>query len=76
MQAHHTLPYAFETEFSRIGINVHDPKYGIWLDSKLHNKLSHKYNAEWNFFKINSTYTEEQVMEYARILMDEIYGQK
>ena len=25
MQAHHTLPYAFETEFSRIGINVHDP---------------------------------------------------
>ena len=38
MQAHHTLPYAFETRFSRIGINIHDPKYDAWLDSKLHNK--------------------------------------
>ena len=76
MQAHHTLPYAFETEFSRIGINIHDPKYGAWLDSKLHKKLSHKYNAEWKkFFKDNPSYTVEQVMEYAQKLMTEIYGQ-
>ena len=38
MQAHHTLPYAFETEFSRIGINVHDPKYG-WILSCITNYL-------------------------------------
>ncbi len=77
VQAHHTLPYAFENKFSDIGINIHDPKYGVWLDSTLHNKLSHKYNEAWGmFFEANSTYTEEQVLEYARKLMDEIYGQK
>ena len=76
MQAHHTLPYKFEKRFSDIGINIHDPKYGVWLDSKLHNKLSHKYNAEWKkFFKDNPSYTIEQVMEYAQKLMTEIYGQ-
>ena len=76
MQAHHTLPYAFEKRFSDIGINIHDPKYGVWLDSKQHNKLSHKYNAEWKkFFDTNPSYTEEQVMEYAKTLMNEIYGQ-
>jgi RHS repeat-associated protein len=76
MQAHHTLPYAFEKRFSDIGINIHDPKYGVWLDSKQHNKLSHKYNAEWEkFFDTNPSYTEEQVMEYAKTLMNEIYGQ-
>lgn len=76
MQAHHTLPYTFEKRFSDIGINIHDPKYGVWLDSKQHNKLSHKYNAEWKkFFDTNPSYTEEQVMEYAKTLMNEIYGQ-
>ena len=76
MQAHHTLPYAFEKRFSDIGINIHDPKYGVWLDSKLHNKLSQKYNKAWEkFFEANSTYKEEEVMEYATKLMNEIYGQ-
>ncbi len=76
MQAHHTLPCAFEKRFSDIGIKIHDPKYGVWLDSKQHNKLSHKYNAEWEkFFKTNPSYTEEQVMEYEKKLMNEIYGQ-
>lgn len=52
-----------------IGINIHDPKYGVWLESTLHNKLSHKYNEAWEkFFKANPTYTEEQVMEYAQKL--------
>ena len=75
-QAHHILPYAFEGKFSDIGINIHDPKYGVWLDSKLHNKLSHKYNEAWaKFFEANSTYTKEQVIEYATKLMYEIYGQ-
>ena len=76
MQAHHTLPYTFEDKFSDIGINIHDPKYGVWLDSTIHNKLSQKYNKEWEkFFESNSTYTEGQVIEHATKLMKEIYGQ-
>ena len=76
MQAHHTLPYAFEKKFSDIGINIHDPKYGVWLDSTLHNKLSQEYNKAWEkFFIDNPSYTAEQVMEYATKLMNDIYGQ-
>lgn len=76
MQAHHTLPYAFREEFSEIGINIHDPRYGVWLDSTHHNKLSHKYNEAWKtFFDNNPSYTVEQVMEHAQALMNEIYGQ-
>ena len=75
-QAHHTLPQKFRKEFSKIGINIHDPKYGVWLDSKQHNKLSQKYNKAWEqFFKANTSYTVDQVMEHAKKLMNEIYGQ-
>lgn len=60
MQAHHTLPYKFEKKFSDIGINIHDPEYGVWLDSTLHNKLSQEYNKAWEkFFIDNSSYTAE-----------------
>ena len=76
MQAHHTLPYAFEKRFSDIGINIHDPKYGVWLDSTQHSKLSQKYNKAWEqFFIDNPSYTAEQVMEYATKLMNDIFGQ-
>ena len=75
-QAHHTLPQKFRKEFSKIGINIHDPKYGVWLDSKQHNKLSQKYNKAWEqFFKANTSYTVDQVMDHAKKLMNEIYGQ-
>ena len=76
MQAHHTLPYKFEKKFSDIGINIHDPKYGVWLDNTLHNKLSQEYNKAWEkFFIDNPSYTAEQVMEYATKLMNDIFGQ-
>ena len=75
-QAHHTLPQKFSKYFSQIGINIHDPKYGVWLDNKQHNKLSQKYNKAWEqFFKENTSYTADQVMEHAKKLMNEIYGQ-
>ncbi len=68
--------YAFEKKFSDIGINIHDPKYGVWLDNTLHNKLSQEYNKAWEkFFIDNPSYTAEQVMEYATKLMNDIFGQ-
>ena len=75
--AHHILPVAFDEYFSKIGIEIHNPKYGVWIDSQQHRKLSSEYNKKWEtFFKNNPTYTEEQVMDYAKTIMNEMFGKQ
>ena len=67
----------FDEYFSKIGIEIHNPKYGAWIDSQQHRKLSSEYNKKWEtFFKNNPTYTEEQVMDYAKTIMNEMFGKQ
>jgi hypothetical protein len=53
--AHHMLPVQFESEFSLAGANIHDPKYGAWLEPHLHLSIrKNMYNSAWEaFFKDN-----------------------
>ena len=79
MQAHHVLPKRHEKEFLSYGINVHDPKYGAWLDPFIHNSTHTSYDARWSVFfngykKKGTTPTVEEIEEEARKLMNEYYG--
>ena len=73
-QAHHILPQKFIDFFLEADINIHDPKYGAWLDTKLHQKYSNKYNVEWdNFFKHHANPSQDEIYDFADKLMKEIY---
>ena len=73
-QAHHILPQKFFEYFERAKINIHDPKYGAWLDAHFHKKYSHKYNVEWdNFFKHHNNPSQDEIYDFADKLMKEIY---
>jgi hypothetical protein len=46
-QAHHVFPQKFAKQFKAAGINIHDPRFGAWWETKAHQRLSSAYNAEW-----------------------------
>ena len=46
-EAHHVLPQALEPQFSRLGININDPKWGAWVEGGTHQGWSHAYQLEW-----------------------------
>ena len=73
--AHHLLPKAFEDRLLHTkGINVNDPKYGRWVNRKIHNKTAQKYNMDFKrYLDAHENATEEQLIEFAESLMD-YYG--
>lgn len=67
---------AFEEKFQQVGINIHHPQNGHLLESKKHNKNSYQYNKKWEaFFDKNKSYTKEQVIDKAKEIMKEVYGE-
>ena len=73
-EAHHMLPQKFSEQFSKAGIDIHDPQYGIWLEKTKHSKGSYRYNVEWDeFFQHNSNPTKKEVKDKMKQIMDEVY---
>ena len=65
----------FIDDFNKIGIDIHDPRFGIFLDAQMHKKGAHIYNEKWKeFWDRNSSPTQSEVFDYAKSLMKEIYG--
>ena len=50
MDAHHVLPVKSESRFNEIGINIHDPKYGVWVETSEHKWKAYEYNKKWETF--------------------------
>ena len=70
MEAHHLLPKAFEEPLGRKGINVHDPKYGRWVNHSKHNKTAQRYNQDFEqFLKSNESVSEKDIIDFAESLM-------
>ena len=73
LQAHHVLPQVLENKFDAIGIRIHDPIYGSWVDAS-HQSWSAAYNRAWYaFFQTVQNPTVQQVLDKARELAKE-YG--
>ena len=71
LQAHHILPQTFSEEFARAGLNVHDPKFGTWVDAT-HQQWSYAYQQEWREF-LTQNPTNDAILEFAQGLSQE-YG--
>jgi hypothetical protein len=68
-QAHHMLPYNFQSYFTRAGMQIHHPRYGTWVHQTYHAGISYQYNQAWSSF-INShpNATAAQIESYASSL--------
>ena len=75
--AHHMLPWDQIENMEKAGLDVNDPKYGMWLDAHEHLSKSHEYDQAWKaFFKENSSPTASQILDEMKRLMLEIYGKE
>jgi hypothetical protein len=68
--AHHVFPQVLTKRFQRVGINVHDPKFGAWWERSSHLKKAVEYTRRWaEFLDHNPTY--EQILGFGRKLGSE-----
>jgi hypothetical protein len=72
-EAHHVLPQKFKDSFAGVGINIHEPKFGSWVEADAHRKWSHSYNQQWegffdSFGRQDAAPTREQIFEFAEHL--------
>ena len=73
-QAHHIFPQKFETIFNKAGIDINDPQFGAWVETKAHQHSSYEYNAKWEAF-LKDEPGKEQIIDKAKELAKE-YGYK
>jgi hypothetical protein len=65
--AHHVFPQALAEKFQKVGINVHDPRFGAWWDRSSHLKKAYEYTQQWEEF-LSTSPTFEQVLQFGREL--------
>ncbi len=70
--AHHVFPQKLAKTFQRVGINVHDPKYGAWWEGSSHLKKAAEYTLKWEKF-FERDRTVEEILQFGREL-GETYG--
>ena len=69
-EAHHVLPRTLESKFARLGINIHDPRFGAWVEANYHKRTAYAYNKVWRKF-LNGDHTQEDVINFARKISKE-----
>jgi RHS repeat-associated protein len=65
--AHHVFPHKFRRQFSRLGIDVNDPRFGAWWEAGDHLSNARAYNTAWEQF-LGTRPTIDQVMEFGKNL--------
>jgi len=78
MEAHHVLPKAsrFTLFFENAKLNIHDPKFGVWVNPTAHRHWSSSYNKRWDsFIKENPNATAQQILDFAKSIANE-FGYK
>jgi RHS repeat-associated protein len=74
--AHHVIPKEFADRLAEKGINVHDPKYGVWWEATEHWSAhgKSKYNDEWyEYLDTHTHVNKEEICEFGRNIMNK-YG--
>jgi hypothetical protein len=66
------FPQANADKFEKVGINVHDPRFGAWWGRSSHLKKSYEYNQRWERFLADAP-TRELVLQVGRELAKD-YG--
>ena len=68
------FPQALEGHFKSLGVDIHDPAFGAWWDSELHQAASPEYNRRWReWFRSNRNPSLDDMTDFGKELADE-YG--
>jgi hypothetical protein len=72
-EAHHILPQKFEFQLNRIGLNIHDPKFGVLVEKDLHKTTAYTYNKEFSerLFSSSNIPSKEEIIKTATDLTKE-----
>jgi RHS repeat-associated protein len=76
-QAHHMLQQALEARFKKLGINIHDPKWGAWVEGAppgSHQKWTSAYQREWGTWLDNNPNSTIEDIENQASYMAQEYG--
>ncbi|AQT68260.1 hypothetical protein STSP2_01416 [Anaerohalosphaera lusitana] len=66
-QAHHDLPQKFKDRFSRLGLDINNPKHMRWVEGGPHGnhqKWSHEFNKQWERFFQNPDVTAKDAVKF------------
>ncbi|WP_461103791.1 DUF2380 domain-containing protein [Spirosoma koreense] len=67
--AHHIFARKFEAQFAQRGINIHEPRFGVWWEARPHLDAA-AYNREWEkFFRTYPNATRDEVFQFSKSLM-------
>jgi len=72
-QAHRVFPQKFEWEFRRLGIDIHDPRFGVGWNRAEHQAYSAAYNLYWQEFLSRGNVSAGEALNFARQLANR-YG--
>jgi hypothetical protein len=74
IDAHHILPQEFEAFFASKGLNIHEPRFGVWWSRSAHRSNAKDYNRAWNQFILNNpNATVQEITDFGKQLMSQ-YG--
>lgn len=72
--AHHIFPRQFEDRFRKLEIDIHDAKYGIWMNQSPHRAGAIPYNKLWlNAFESGKINTAADLWPLAQEFMQKVY---
>jgi hypothetical protein len=66
-EAHHVFPQKLNEIFESKGINIHNPKYGSWVDKASHGEWTYKYNQAWDSF-LKTNPNAQQIFDFGKDL--------
>jgi hypothetical protein len=59
------FPQKFADKFTKAGINIHDPRFGAWWETKAHQQAGLAYNNAWRDF-LGPERSAEEIMGFGR----------
>ena len=59
------FPQKFAVQFRKAGINIHDPRFGAWWETKAHQQAVFNYNAKWEQF-MRGKRSAEEILQFGR----------
>ena len=60
-------PRVLADKFQKAGINIHDPRFGVWWERSSHLKNAAEYLRRWQEFFTHEP-TLEQILQFGREL--------
>lgn len=70
-EVHHVIPKKFEAEAAKLGVNVHQPWFGVPITTRYHKSFSYKYEKAWDEFFKQPNLTQSKLLNKAESMVND-----